>query len=229
MDLGISLGRIEVETAGFVEHSILSGNNEMRIFMLLDFFFSDKALKIMAEDIFQSVGIEDYNFESEFYGKTLGRIVGKEEAEILLLDMELHAEFGDFPEALNHTMSFTDLELKWDEKENSYFSEGPIGLGSMGEEQLNSLLDGYIQIKRGRNKDILTIYLETESYERYYFNYKSGVMRARSSNLAFNEAIQEMSEGKRKAKHKGGIPAYRYQIAPAQSVDKFVKEMEKIH
>jgi len=195
--------------------------------MLLDFFFSDKALKIMAEDIFQSGGIEDYNFESEFYEKTLGRIVGKEETEILLLDLEMRTEFGDFPEALNHTMSFTDLELKWDEKENSYFSEGPIGLGSMGEEQLNSLLDGYIQIKRGRNKDILTIYLETESYERYYFNYKSGVMRARSSNLVFNEAIQEMSEGKRKAKHKGGIPAYRYQIAPAQSVDKFVKEMEK--
>ncbi len=136
-------------------------------------------------------------------------------------------EFQDLPEALNHTMSFTDLELKWDEKDKSYFSEGGIGLGNMGEYQLNSFLDGYVQIKKGRNNDILTIFLTTESYESYYFNYKSGVMRARSSNPEFNEAIQEMKEGKRKAPHKGGIPAYRYQIAPEQSVDKFVKEMEK--
>ena len=73
----------------------------------------------------------------------------------------------------------------------------------------------------------MTIYLVTEYYEWYYFNYKSGVMRARSSNLAFNEAIQELKEGKRQAPHKGGIPAFRYQIAPQQSVDRFVKEMEK--
>jgi len=229
MDLGVSLGRIEMETAGFVEHSILSDKNEMRLFMLLDFFFSEKALKIMAEDISLSAGMDEYDFESEFYGKTLGRIVGKEEAEILLLDLEMLAEFKDFPEKLNHTMSFTDLQLEWDGKENAFYSKGGIGLGNMGKTQINSFLDGYIQIKKGRNNDILTIYLIAESYESYYFNYKSGVMRARSTNVAFNEAIQEMSEGKRKAPHKGGIPAFRYQIAPEQSVDRFVKEMEKRH
>ena len=227
IDLGISLGRIKVETAGFVEHNILSDKEEMRIFLLLDFFFSEKALKVMAEDIFLSPGIENYEFESEFYGRTLGRIAGKEEAEMLLLDLETRAEFFDFPDALNHTLSFTDLEMKWDGKEKAYYSVGSIGLGSMGEYQLNSFLEGYIKIKKGRNNDILTIYLVTESYETYYFNYKSGVMRARSSNPAFNEAIQELKEGKRKAPHKGGIPAFRYQIAPQQSVDRFVKEMEK--
>ena len=146
---------------------------------------------------------------------------------MLLLDLETRAEFVEFPDALNHTLSFTDLEMKWDAKENAYYSVGSIGLGSMGEYQLNSFLEGYIKIKKGRNNDILTIYLVTESYETYYFNYKSGVMRARSSNPAFNEAIQELKEGKRKAPHKGGIPAFRYQIAPQQSVDRFVKEMEK--
>jgi hypothetical protein len=228
MDLGIRLGRIDIETAGFVEHNILSDKEELRLFLLLDFFFSEKSLEIMAEDIFLSPGIENFDFESEFYGKTLGRIVGKEEAEILLLDMETRGEFVDFPDDLNHTFSFTDLQLRWDNKEKSFISEGSIGLGSMGEYQLNSYLnDSYIKIKKGRNNDILTIFLVTESYEYYYFNYKSGVMRARSSNPAFNESIQELGEGKRKAPHKGGIPAFRYQIAPEQSVDRFVKEMEK--
>jgi len=144
--------------------------------------------------------------------------------------LETRAEFVEFPDALNHTMSFTDLELRWDGKEKAYYSIGSIGLGSMVDYQLNSFLkDSYIKIKKGRNNDILTIYLVTESYESYYFNYKSGVMRARSSNLEFNEAIQELKEGKRKAPHKGGIPAFRYQIAPQQSVDRFVKEMEKKH
>jgi len=228
IDLGISLGRIDIETAGFVEHNILSDKEELRLFFLLDFFFSEKALEIMAEDIFLSPGIENFDFESEFYGKTLGRIVGKEDTEILLLDMETRGEFVEFPDELNHTFSFTDLQLRWNKKERSFISEGSIGLGSMGEYQLNSYLnDSYIKIKKGRNNDILTIFLVTESYEYYYFNYKSGVMRARSSNPAFNQSIQELGEGKRKAPHKGGIPAFRYQIAPEQSVDRFVKEMEK--
>jgi hypothetical protein len=228
MDLGISLGRIGIETAGFVEYNILSDKEDLRLFLLLDFFFSEKALEIMAEDIFLSPGIENFDFESEFYAKTLGRIVGKEEAEILLLEMETRAEFVDFPKALNHTLSFTDLQLEWDAKEKAFISEGSIGLGSMQDYQLNSYLnDSYIKIKKGRSNDILTIFLVTESYESYYFNYKAGVMRARSSNPAFNEAIQELSEGKRKASNKGGIPAYRYQIAAEQSVDRFVKEMEK--
>ena len=228
MDLGVSLGRIDIETAGFVEHNILSDKENLRLFLLLDFFFSEKALEIMAGDIFLSPGIENFDFESEFYGKTLGRIVGKEEAEMLLLEMETRAEFVEFPDALDHTFSFTDLQLNWDDKEKTFISEGRIGLGSMGKHQLNSYLnDSYIKIKKGRNNDILTIFLVTESYESYYFNYKSGVMRARSSNPAFNESIKELKEGKRKAPHKGGIPAFRYQIAPQQSVDRFVKEMEK--
>ena len=38
MDLGISLGRIGIETAGFVEYNILSDKEDLRLFLLLDFF-----------------------------------------------------------------------------------------------------------------------------------------------------------------------------------------------
>ena len=72
MDLGVSLGRIGIETAGFAEYNILSDKEDLRLFLLLDFFFSEKALEIMAEDIFLSPGIENFDFESEFYAKTLG-------------------------------------------------------------------------------------------------------------------------------------------------------------
>ena len=41
----------------------------------------------------------------------------------------------------------------------------------------------------------MTIFLVTEDYESYYFNYKSGVMRVRSSNPLFNEVIEELKEG----------------------------------
>mgnify|MGYP001295005935 FL=1 len=98
----------------------------------------------------------------------------------------------------------------------------------MGEYQINSILkDSYIKIKKGRSNDVLTIYLVTDAYESYYFNYKSGIMRVRSTNPAFNEVVQELNEKKRKAPNKGGLPAFRYQIAPEQMVDRFLKEMEK--
>ncbi len=228
LDLGISLGRIGVETAGFIEHNILSEDVDIRVFLLLDFFFSEKALKIMAEDIFLSPGIDNYDFTSDFYGKTLARIIGEEKATELLIDLEMSGEFMDFPDELNSTMVFTNLDLRWDKKDKSFYSVGGIGLGNMGEYQINSILkDSYIKIKKGRSNDVLTIYLVTDAYESYYFNYKSGIMRVRSTNPAFNEVVQELNEKKRKAPNKGGLPAFRYQIAPEQMVDRFLKEMEK--
>jgi hypothetical protein len=64
-------------------------------------------------------------------------------------------------------------------------------------------------------------------YEEYYFKYKSGVMRAYSTNDDFTIAIQEIADGKRKAESKKGATPYRYMLAPEDVIDKFLKQVKK--
>ena len=89
------------------------------------------------------------------------------------------------------------------------------------------LKDGYIIVEKGRNSDILTIYLQTEFYDEYYFQYKNGVMRSWSTNEDFNIAIREIADGKRKAEHKKGAIPYRYMSAPEDVTEKFLKSVKK--
>ena len=88
-------------------------------------------------------------------------------------------------------------------------------------------MDGYIIIEKGRNSDVLTVYLQTEFYDEYYFQYKNGVMRSWSTNEDFNIAIREIADGKRKAEPKKGATPYRYMSAPEDVTEKFLKSVKK--
>ena len=89
------------------------------------------------------------------------------------------------------------------------------------------LLKIYGTVKKGRNSDILTIYLQTEFYDEYYFQYKNGVMRAWSTNPDFTTAITEVADGKRREKGKKGAKPYRYMTAPEDVTEKFLKIAKK--
>ena len=89
------------------------------------------------------------------------------------------------------------------------------------------MVDGYIIIEKGQNTDVLTIYMETEFYDEYYFQYKNGVMRAWSTNPEFNASILSVPDGKRKAERVKGAQAYRFMIAPEDITEKFLKQVKK--
>ena len=163
----------------------------------------------------------------ESYSNNLGRIVGKEKGDMLMLDLELKDEFDDFPKEMSHTLSFTKAKFTWDNVNKAYVAKGDLWLGNINDIQLNGLLDGYIIIEKGRNSDVLTIYLQTEFYDEYYFQYKNGVMRSWSTNEEFNIVIREIADAKRKAEPKKGATPYRYMSAPEDVTEKFLKSVKK--
>ena len=128
---------------------------------------------------------------------------------------------------MKHSIVFAKTNFKWDNENKAFISKGSIGVGSVLDEQVNSLVDGYIIIEKLQNTDVLTIYMETEYYDEYYLQYKNGVMRAWSTNSQFNAAILSVPDGKRKAERIKGAQAYRYMIADEDVTDKFLKQVKK--
>jgi len=226
VDMNLDLGQVNVTSVGSFVHDMKNQKQEFEGFFMLDFFFSDAAMQVMAEDIYNSPGDGMFEYD-HVYANNLGRIVGKEKGDMLMLDLELKDEFIDFPQEMNHTLSFTNTKFKWDNLNKAYVAKGDLWLGNINERQTTSLLDGYIIIEKGRNSDVLTIYLETEFYEEYYFQYKGGVMRSWSTKEDFNIAIREIADAKRKAEPKKGVTAYRYMSAPEDVTEKFMKSVKK--
>ena len=185
-------------------------------------------MEIMGEDIYSAPGEEIYSY-GDNYAKSLARIVGQESADVLMVDLEMQDEFVKFPKLMNHTLAFTDINFIWNNTEKAYVAKGEIGLGNIYDKQLNTILDGYVLLERGKNKDEMTIYLQTEFYDVYYFNYKNGVMNAYSTNDEFNLAISGLSDSKRKSNQERGKKPYRFKLATEQAVEKFYKRMQKIH
>jgi hypothetical protein len=226
IDLNLELGQINVITVGGFTHDMKNQKKEFEGFFMLDFFFSDKAMQVMAKDIYSAPGDGMFEYDHA-YSNNLGRIVGKEKGDMLMLDLELKDEFVDFPKEMNHSLSFTKAKFKWDNVNKAYVAKGELWLGNINESQLNGLLDGYVIIEKGRNSDVLTIYLQTEFYDEYYFQYKSGVMRSWSTNEDFNIAIRDITDAKRKAEPKKGATPYRYMSAPEDVTEKFPKSVKK--
>jgi len=226
VDLNLDFGQVDVTSVGMLSHDMKNNKKEFEGFFMLDFFFSEKAMQVMAKDIYSAPGDGLFEYD-EAYANNLGRIVGDEKGDMLMLDLELKDEFVDFPKEMNHTLSFTKAKFKWDNVNKAYVAKGELWLGNINESQLNGLLDGYIIVEKGRNSDILTIYLQTEFYDEYYFQYKNGVMRSWSTNEEFNIAIREITDAKRKAEPKKGATPYRYMSAPEDVTEKFLKSVKK--
>ena len=193
---------------------------------MLDFFFSEEALNIMAEDLYSAPGEELFDYNQKF-AKNLGRVVGKKESEMLLVDLEMTDEYSKFPEKMKQSIVFAKTKLEWNNKHKAYIAKGAIAISNILDKQVNATVDGYIIIEKGRKSDVLTIYLQTELYDEYYFQYKNGVMKAWSTNPEFTIAINEVKESKRSVKKRKGSPSFRYMCAAEDVTEKFLKEIKK--
>ena len=224
LDLNFNLGRIKTTSVG----NIFNKKGEIGFdgFLFLDFDFSDDALEIMANDIFSAPGDEIFEYDIN-YENNLSRLLGKSAKEDLMIDLEINDAFEKLPKKMNQTIAMTKINFVWNKKNESFISQKNIGLGNIKETQVNGMLNGHILIEKGRNTDILTLYLQTEFYDEYYFTYKSGVMRAISTNPEFNAAITDVKDTKRKSKSVQGLDPFRYMLANEDSPEKFLKKIKK--
>jgi len=226
VDLNLNLGQVNVTSVGKFTHDIRNNKKEFEGFFMLDFFFSQQALVVMAKDIYKydNDGFSDYD---NAYKDNLSRIVGNEKGELYMLDLELNNRYSDFPKEMNHALSFTKVKFKWDDVNKAYVAKGKLWLANINDIEINAILDGYIIIEKGSNSDVLTIYLVTAMDEEYFFQYQNGVMLSYSPEDDFTNKIREIANDKRSVGSKNGTGAYRYQAVNDDNARKMIRLIEK--
>jgi hypothetical protein len=105
--------------------------------------------------------------------------------------------------------------------DEAFQSVGPIGIGGMGKKQVFKYVTGKIEIEKRRSADVLRIYIELDSGNWYFFEYKLNVLNIMSSDKDFLTILQEVKDDKRKFEKDG--KKFVYQVMPSKaSKDKFV-------
>lgn len=125
---------------------------------------------------------------------------------------------------LQHTVTLSKVDLRWNSKLRAWYSVGKIGLAGVGKQGLNALVDGYVEIKRENSADLVEVYLEAEPQTWVYLRYANNVLLTKSSS--------EEYDGEIAAKQKGGIESaadYGAFLGEFEDVDRFRAHFERTY
>ncbi|MCD6067620.1 MAG: hypothetical protein K0S33_2446 [Bacteroidetes bacterium] len=224
LDIGADFGQVKVVTAGSASHYTVNDSSSLSLMMTVDFFMNKSAMKKMFTDMEVYMGSSAaLEFDKPGFEKGLREILGQEKGDKAISDLNLNGGFKRFPDELEKTFFIGDINMRYDKASKSFLSDGKIGIGSVYKNEYYRYVNGYVQIKKQKSGDKLTILLQLDQSTWYYFSYFKGVMSVVSSNQEFNTIIKEEKPKSRKMDVDKG-PAYQYNIAGPKMRDKFLKD-----
>jgi hypothetical protein len=225
LNFGAKFDLVKFAGAGSSRHMIDSGKVNVDAILGIDFFFSDEALKIMADEIRLMPSLKPVNLNSDLVNKGMKDLLGVNAATSLKQEMDLFGASRNLPKEFTYELLLNDVKLFWNDATSSFRSSGKIGLGFVGPQPVNLYVDGYVEIQRRRSGDMIDIYLKANESTWYYFSYFRGVMMTQSGNNAYNTLISSMKANDRKHPESSVRTPYSYMIAVEDRLQKFLRRM----
>jgi hypothetical protein len=212
LNFGLDLGQVKLQTFGKASHSIASDETKFKAIVAIDFFFAAELWKMIEEGIAASSGLQASDIASSDYKKSLTGLIGKESSERVLKDLASTGTIKRFPDELNKSIVFTNVEMKWNTETRSYISEGWLSVSNIGKTPINKVIKGKIELVKKRGGDILNFYIELESQKWYFFNYTRNIMSVIAAEETFNKVVRELDAKKRSVDGENGKPPYQFMI-----------------
>ncbi len=223
IDLQLDYGRINLKTAGTAAHDITTNTLDLDLVMGMDFYFSQEALNIFGNELDSLPELEPADLSSELYQLAITNIAGKLQAERLDTELGLYGSYSEIPDSLKFSILFNELPLRWNQETRSYRHNGKVGIGIIGDVQVNKKVDAYVEFVERGSGDIFDIYLMVDENTWYYLAYSPGGFQVLSSNRDFNGLIFELPDKVRKLKSRGRQPSYIYSLASQRRLGLFLE------
>ncbi len=192
---GANLGRIEMRPVSRLRHNLNNDSVTLKTSLLLNFFFEDKAMKILAKDFEESEN-ERVDYDDATYGYGLKTFVGEEAGNKIKADVGLTGKMKKIPDELTSLIFITNMNLYWNPQKMAFQNSDRIGLGNSFKNQVNRYVDGKFEIKIKRSGDQFMMQLKKDNTSYYFFTYSAEIMQTVSTNNKYNVAIKEAKKTK---------------------------------
>ncbi|MEM1136823.1 MAG: hypothetical protein AAGI07_13380 [Bacteroidota bacterium] len=90
---------------------------------------------------------------------------------------------------------FSDVNLKWSTEFRSFYSTGDLGLGNVFKGDVNSLVEGYIEVPKSETDHEAKIFVIANQENWFYFSFQKSGIHALSSNAGFNGSLVDKKGG----------------------------------
>jgi hypothetical protein len=208
----LDLGQVKLQTVGKASHSIASDATKFKTTIAVDFFFAPELWKMIEDGIAATSGLQAADVSSTDYKKALIGLIGKEPADKVIKDLSSTGTIKKFPDELNHSIVFSNVDMKWNTETRSYISEGWLSISNIGKTPVNKVVKGKIELVKKRGGDILNFYIELESQKWFFFNYTRNIMSVIAGEETFNKTVRELDAKKRSVDGENGKPPYQFMI-----------------
>jgi hypothetical protein len=223
INLNLDYGQVKMVSAGNTSHRVAEGDFEARLILGLDFPFSEDALELMGTEIDRLPYLDPVDLFDPHYLLAMKDLLGRETALDLERQLGLTGVYEEIPPAWKHTIFFSDLPLKWNQESRSFRYRGMIGIGNIGDIQVNKKVEAYIEFVERGSGDVFDIYLKADDRTWYYIAYTPGGLQVLSSNRDFNQIIFDLKENDRRIRGRVGQAPYVYSLAARRRLDLFIE------
>ena len=213
--------KITCQANGFGTGNVKTNVYKVNALAKFDFDFPRPALDEMGDDVFEVVnnyGAAEAESDKDNLMYKLAGIIGERPArEYDKRSAEEYIPITSFAPSIAGNLVFSKLNLEWSPTYNAWYSTGQLGLSNIARKDINGLLDGFVEIKKGENGDVFNVFIQVSPACWYFFNYEENRMTTFSSNQAYNDVINDKSNV-----DKAGFGEYVYVLGDKQDALKFV-------
>ena len=222
INLNLEFGQVKMVSTGNAIHRIGEGEFETRLVLGMDFPFSPEALKVMGAEIDSLLYLDPVDLTDPHYLLAMKDLLGRDLANKLERQVGLTGTYEEIPPQWRHTIFFNDLSLKWNQDSRSFRYNGMVGIGNIGDIQVNKKVEAYVELVERGSGDVFDIYLRADDDTWYYIAYTPGGLQVLSSNRRFNQIVFDLKPADRRVKGKVGQPQYIYSLSARRRLDLFI-------
>ena len=219
VQLPVNLGQIKLKNYGSLIHKMEENDLSLDLIVQLNFHFNSKALEAMAAELNGAITLDKVDLGRKLYKKALYEWIDSSQIKTALNQLTLFGSFSQIPKGYEATMVLSEVKLKWDPIRKSFYSKGKIGIGTVGNIQINKFVNGYFEIFKRRSGDLMTLYIHLGDDKYYVFTYTKSVMQVSSSNPDFILPIKTQKSSEQKVKVRPGQPGYRFLLGTKKDLD----------
>jgi hypothetical protein len=225
LSLGLFFNYVDLKTYGSIDYMVVPDSTSFNLTLAFDFMFNESELNAMADSLVLS-DLKGLDVTRKQYQDFLQHEMGQEDAKSLNDEISIYGNMRRLPEELAHTFVLTDVNLYWNSVTKSYISRGPIGIMSIGKNAVNRYVNGNLELIRRRSGDVISLYLEVNPMQYYFFDYRNGVMQTISSDMTYNNRLETMKPEKRMMSKPGLEETYEFVISSRRKLVDFLRRME---
>ncbi len=209
-NFGSELGQVKLTPIGEIKYNPSRFSTDIKSSLMIDFPFNEEAFDKLSKVFLEQPNLRTIDLTNSTYEYSLRELVGLKISDKMISDLTIQGKVKKFPEELEQSLYFGDIRFKWDFDKKAYVSYGDLGIANIKKKQVMRYVKGKVVIYKRITGDEMSIYLEPEENDYYFFNYKRGLMQVFSSNEEFNTIILETK--KDNTKFKGGKEVEDFQF-----------------